>query len=293
MAWQRVSTVVSADVAPDLAQALEDVEALAVTMLDAADQPVYEPLPGTTPLWNATRVEALFTADFDWERATARVSAQEDFGAIVWHAEPLADQAWERAWMDRFKPMQFGARLWICPTAHPIPPDAHTVLKLDPGLAFGTGTHPTTALCLESIDGLGRPGPRVIDYGCGSGVLGVAALLLGAEHVQAVDIDPQALTATSSNAAVNDVGERLEVLTNPDALRTADLVLANILASPLLTLAPELARLTAIGGHIVLSGILREQAPQIVQRYSEWFDFEPVAEREEWAALKGLRRDAV
>ena len=289
MAWLRVSTVVSAELAHPLADALEEQEALAVTLADAEDEPVYEPTPGTTPLWQATRVEALFTEDADWERATQHATAMVGSSGIAWRVEPLADQVWERAWMDRFKPMRFGDRLWICPSAHPIPDEAEVVVKLDPGLAFGTGTHPTTHLCLEALDAMETLPASVVDYGCGSGVLAVAAALLGAQEIQCIDIDPQALTATVSNAEVNGVEDNLRVTQKPDHLEPAELVLANILAGPLTELAPNLAELTKPGGTIVLSGILETQAEQLLHTYSAWFDMQPIATMEDWARLMGTR----
>lgn len=289
MAWLRVSTVVPAELAHQLADALEEQEAIAVTLADAEDEPVYEPTPGTTPLWQATRVEALFTEDADWERATQLATAMVGSSGIAWQVDPLADQVWERAWMDRFKPMRFGDRLWICPSAHPVPDEAEVVVKLDPGLAFGTGTHPTTHLCLEALDAMQTLPASVIDYGCGSGVLAVAALLLGTQEVQCVDIDPQALTATVSNAEVNGVESNIRVSQKPAELEPAELVLANILAGPLTELAPQLAELTKPGGTIVLSGILETQAEELLQTYSAWFDMQPVATMEDWARLIGTR----
>ena len=191
--------------------------------------------------------------------------------------------------MYRFKPMRFGDRLWICPSAHPVPDEAEVVVKLDPGLAFGTGTHPTTHLCLEALDAMQTLPASVIDYGCGSGVLAVAALLLGAQEVQCVDIDPQALTATVSNAEVNGVESNIRVSQKPAELEPAELVLANILAGPLTELAPQLAELTKPGGTIVLSGILETQAEELLQTYSAWFDMQPVATMEDWARLIGTR----
>ena len=290
MAWQKIHTVVSHDAASVLADSLEAGGALAVTLADAGDEPLYEPLPGTVPLWQATRVEALYDAEFDWERAVSTAAADCGVTVDAWQRELLADQAWERAWLERFRPMRFGDRLWICPSAWPIPQGADTVIRLDPGLAFGTGTHPTTALCLELLDRHGCAGAQVIDYGCGSGVLGIGAALLGATAVQALDIDPQALTATRDNAATNGVQNLLEATQSPADLSAADLVLANILAGPLVSLAASLSHLTRPGGRIVLSGILAQQAEEVMAAYAPWFDLDAPIVREDWVAITGLRQ---
>lgn len=292
MAWQKIHTVVSHDAAALLADSLEAGGALAVTLADAGDEPLYEPLPGTTPLWQATRVEALYDAEFDWERAVSTAAAQCGVSVDAWQRELLADQAWERAWLERFRPMRFGERLWICPSAWPVPEEADTVIRLDPGLAFGTGTHPTTALCLELLDRHGCSGARVIDYGCGSGVLGIGAVLLGAVSVQALDIDPQAITATNDNAQANGVAGQLQATTSPADLSEADLMLANILAGPLVSLAEALANLTRPGGRIVLSGILARQAQEVMAAYAPWFDLEAPIVNEDWVAITGLRHVA-
>jgi ribosomal protein L11 methyltransferase len=289
MAWQRVHAVVSQHAASPLGDALEAAGALAVTLVDAADDPVFEPLPGTTPLWQATRVEALFDADFDWEHAVTTAALSAGVAVPAWQRELLADRAWERAWLDRFAPMRFGERLCICPSAFDPPADAQVVLRLDPGLAFGTGTHPTTALCLELLDQHVHSAINVVDYGCGSGVLAIAALLLGAEAAYATDIDPQALTATETNAQSNDVTERVHLVANPDDLPQCELVMANILAGPLVELAPRLAALTLPGGRIILSGLLAEQGDTIRTTYAGWFDLEPTVRQEEWVAITGVR----
>lgn len=276
-----------------LAELLSAGGAQAVTFEDAADQAVLEPLPGETRLWPRTRVSGLFTADIDRDAVIAGLRRVLGEPAPTITVTVLADQAWERAWLDRFRPMRFGRRLWVCPHGHPPPdPDAVTVL-LDPGLAFGTGTHATTALCLEWLDGQDVRGQRLVDYGCGSGILAIAALKLGARHVWAVDHDPQALTAAVDNAAANGVADRLTV-TSPDTLPDAarDAVLANILAGPLLTLAPRIAALVRPGGAVVLSGIMHEQAADVMAKYQAWFNMEPAVVREEWVRLSGRRKTA-
>ena len=270
--------------------------ALSVTLVDAADQPLFEPEPGTTPLWSSTRITALFEADVDL--APLRAALAEQFGGAATgqlEVSTLEDQDWERAWLARFQPMRFGDNLWICPAGQR-PPAApgQVLIDLDPGLAFGTGTHPTTALCLAWLDRHPPRGLDVLDYGCGSGVLAIAALRLGAARVQGVDIDPQALLASADNAARNCVDGRLSTAL-PDALpaQTFDLLLANILANPLIELAPRLAALVRPGGSLVLSGILAEQAGSVQQAYAPWFDFGAPAEQEGWVRLQAVRRSAV
>jgi ribosomal protein L11 methyltransferase len=209
--------------------------------------------------------------------------------------EHIADRAWEREWLKDFHPMRFGRRLWICPGGQRPQLDEsaeeHCLIELDPGLAFGTGTHPTTALCLEWLDSAPLDGKSVVDYGCGSGVLAIAALKLGAAAALAIDIDPQALLATRDNAARNHVSERLTVA-GPDEAprRQAVILLANILAEPLLELAPSFGERVAPGGSVVLSGILRSQAAPVASRYAAWFDMRPATVRDDWALLHGVRR---
>ncbi len=264
--------------------------ALSVTVEDAADDPVYEPLPGEVRTWPHNRVSALFPAGHDPEPLRAELS--ELLGGIVpgWRVEGLADRDWERAWLDDFRPMRFGRRLWVCPSNRE-PPETDAVnLRLDPGLAFGTGTHPTTALCLEWLDG--HPPPAtLLDYGCGSGILAIAGLLLGTDAAWGVDLDPQALLASRDNAARNGVAERLHACL-PEALPaelTCDLLLANILAGPLVALAPELGRRVRPGGALVLSGILPGQADEVAAAYRPWCGTLRRTERDGWVRLDGTR----
>jgi ribosomal protein L11 methyltransferase len=275
-----------------LSECLSALGASAVTLEDGADQPLFEPPPGETPLWSATRVIGLFDADIDTETLIRQLAEMLDTDALPpWRVSPLEDKDWEREWMDNFHPMSFGNRLWICPSWRTPPqPDAINIL-LDPGLAFGTGTHPTTSLCLQWLDQHGAAHDEVIDYGCGSGILAVAAVKLGARHVWAVDNDPQALLATRDNAAKNAVADAIEAVA-PGALPAVKtpLLLANILAQPLLELADKFAEHVIPGGHIVLSGILEQQAEQVSARYQQWFDMEPPARKDEWIRLSGRRR---
>ena len=293
MPWLQLTLESSPDDAERIGEALGALGAAAVTLRDGADQPLYEPPPGETPLWSDTRVIGLFEADADMTDITARLAARLGVDELPpWRVSPLEDKDWEREWMDRFQPMRFGRRLWIVPSWHEAPDDEAVNILLDPGLAFGTGTHPTTALCLQWLDEHGAGHPEVIDYGCGSGILAVAALKLGAGHVWAVDNDPQALIASRDNAAKNAVGERLDAVAPgglPADLRTP-LLLANILAQPLLELAETFAGHVEPGGHIVLSGILEHQAGAVARRYAPWFDMAPAAQQDEWMRLSGRRR---
>lgn len=267
--------------------------ASSITLEDAADDPVLEPAPGATPLWPTVRVKALFDAAVDRDAVLLSLSRQLPAPLPSIEFEDIADRAWEREWLKDFRPMRFGHRLWVCP-AGIRPADAGlqpVCIDLDPGLAFGTGTHPTTALCLEWLDGARLHGKTVIDYGCGSGVLAIAAIKLGARRAVAVDIDPQAILATHDNATRNEVADRIHATTVAAFEPTAcDIVLANILAGPLETLAPQLAQLVVPGGSIVLSGLLAAQAAPLAAIYGAWFDMDPVTLREDWARLSGTKR---
>lgn len=291
--WQQLMVTVDEDLAEDVSDALMEAGALSVSFLDAGDQPLFEPPLGTTPVWAQTRVVGLFEEGGDM--AAIRSALGRRFGEERlrdWSEETLADQAWERAWLEHFRPMRFGSRLWVCPTGFTIEESDAVVMLLDPGLAFGTGTHPTTALCLEWLDAADLRGASVLDYGCGSGILGIAAALLGAASVRAVDIDPQALAATAENAAKNRVGERI-VISLPGDLPDfeSDIVLANILANPLMELADELRSRVRPGGRIVLSGILAEQADAVASAYAQkGFEMEPAVFSEDWVRLAGVRR---
>ncbi len=287
MAWIQFICNTTSDKADALSDAFSECGAAAVTFEDDADQPIYEPGLGTTPLWTATRVVALFDAETN----------PDDIGDMLstiiadippYRVEAVEDKDWEREWMDNFHPIQFGKRLWICPSWH-TPPAADAVnIMLDPGLAFGTGTHPTTALCLNWLDQADLKGKYVIDYGCGSGILAIAAALLGAERVIGVDTDPQALEATRANAERNGVKIEAYLPGNcPD--EPCDLLLANILAGPLQTLAPRFANLTKPSAALVLSGILAVQAQEVSDSYQAWFDMQPPTEKEDWIRLNGSR----
>lgn len=284
---------------PEHTDTLEDALLLAgcqaVTLVDTEDKPVFEPLRGSTPLWEHTTIQGLFDQDVDADALKAELvrfmdnEGIEPRGDIV--TGILEDKDWERAWMDDFKPIRCGERLWICPTWQ-TPPETDAVnLRLDPGLAFGTGTHPTTFLCLQWLDQNTRPGDRVLDYGCGSGILGLAALLLGAERMDGLDIDPQALDATRANAGNNNIDPlRYRVmLDDTDLDSDYDLLVANILAGPLCDLAPRLCARIKPGGRLALSGVLSHQAGSVAKAYQDWIDFDPLVERDGWVCLTGRR----
>lgn len=294
MSWAEISLSVDRDHVPAAEEALQAHGALAVTLLDRADDPVLEPAPGEAPLWPTVELRALFpeeTDRLDVLEALLHLPGVERPDTAAWRR--VDDRDWERAWLDRFRPMRFGRGLWIVPSGMEAPEDAACVLRLDPGLAFGTGTHPTTALCLEWIDAQIFAGRRVVDYGCGSGVLGIAAALKGAVAVLCVDNDPQALTATADNADRNGVADCVRCV-EPDGYdaEPADVVMANILAGPLIDLAPRLCRSLAPGGDIVLSGILAGQADEVAAAYRPLVGCMTVAESEGWVRLAGRAPDA-
>lgn len=278
--------------------ALEEVGALSVTLLDAeVDTPneraILEPGVGETPLWGEIALQALFDADADRAGLVhVLIDLLPDLVPDRIAFREVADQDWTRVWMDQFRPMRFGRRLWIYPwNVEPPEEEDAVIVRLDPGLAFGTGTHPTTALCLEWLDGVDLAGRNVIDYGCGSGVLAIAALKLGAVRVVGVDNDPQALEASRDNAERNGVGDRLELfMPEQFADAPADLFVANILAGPLAELAPRFAADVRPGGGLALSGILAGQAQELLERYAEWFDDLAVTTREDWVRITGRRR---
>ncbi len=292
MPWLQLKFDTTPDQAEQVSDLLSELGSAAVTFEDAKDQPIFEPDPGETRLWNATRVVGLF--DADWDMKSVIEQLHEQLGSDRIHhlrVDPLEDKDWERAWMEGFKPIRCGERLWICPSWHTPETDNAVNVMLDPGLAFGTGTHPTTWLCLEWLDAHPPTGKTAIDFGCGSGILAVAAALLGATHVSAVDHDPQAILATNDNAEKNHVRDRIDAcLPQQFQSEPVDLMLANILANPLIELAPQLAALVKPSGQIVLSGILLDQAQAVSDRYKEWFEMAPMTIKEEWVRLDGFRR---
>jgi ribosomal protein L11 methyltransferase len=281
--------------------ALLEIGANSITFVDRGDEPVLEPKPGEVRLWSDTLVRALFqecsrdgsvdAASMDAVRNLDRLATV--LGPHITHTarvRPVENREWERVWLTDWKSMRFGRRLWVCPTAAEFPddPDA-AVVRLDPGLAFGTGTHPTTALCLQILDSLPVAGRSVIDYGCGSGILGIAALKLGAAHVWAVDLDPQALLATRDNAMRNGVSSSIDVQGIEVSLAQAYCVMANILAGPLIELAPTLTEACEPGGYLLLSGLLKTQAYEVKAAYGHAFDMVQVVERDDWCCIYARR----
>ncbi len=293
--WQELHFTARKDQIEPLEDWLFARGALSVTLEDEADQPLLEPGPGETPLWDAVRLTALFAGHEDLTPLLGEVPPELCTQAPS-VAVPVADREWTRVWEDQFHPLQMGERLWICPSWTPPPdPDAVNIL-LDPGLAFGTGTHPTTAMCLRALDADLPPGKRVVDYGCGSGILGIAAVRLGAAAVLGVDNDPQAITASRDNARRNEVPDTtFPVVLSQDNLvatwqASANWVVANILAGPLVTLAPVLTSLMVPGGRLLLAGLLADQAEAVIEAYAPKVALSIADQQEEWVLLAGDKR---
>ena len=304
MPWLELTLPCTLAEQPRCERALEDLGALSVTMQDADaetadEQAIFEPGVGETPLWGQMTLTALFDADTD---ALALLAALESFDPeLHWDQaafRKVEDQDWERAWLDQFKPMRFGARTWVVPWNHDVPAEAGAdaaIIRLDPGLAFGSGTHPTTALCLEWLDTLAAQGllqgRDILDFGCGSGILALAAIKLGAARADGIDNDPQAIIASHDNAERNGIAAQLQaVLPEQAASRRYPVVVANILASALAALAETLVGHCAPGTRIALSGILAGQEDELLQRYAAWFDELKVARQDDWIRIDGVRR---
>ncbi|MGF1683566.1 50S ribosomal protein L11 methyltransferase [Photobacterium minamisatsumaniensis] len=291
MPWIQIKLNATAENAEAIGDMLmEETGALSVTFLDAQDTPVFEPLPGETRLWGDTDVIGLYDAETDMNFVLDMLNNSPLIADGFAHkVEQLEDKDWEREWMENFHPMRFGRRLWICPSWREVPePDAVNVM-LDPGLAFGTGTHPTTSLCLEWLDGQDLNGKTVIDFGCGSGILAIAAIKLGAAKVIGIDIDPQAILASRDNAERNGVADQLELFlpqNQPENIQ-ADVVVANILAGPLRELSPVIKSLVKDGGQLAISGVLETQAEDVATYYSDELTLDPLAVREDWCRIAG------
>ncbi len=296
MPWVQIRINSRDKQAEKIGDVLEQLGSVSVTFVDSQDTPVFEPLPGETRLWGNTDVVALFDAETDMQQIVAELSAKRILTQeSSYKIEQIEDKDWEREWMDNFHPMQFGKRLWICPSWRPVPDESAVNVMLDPGLAFGTGTHPTTALCLQWLDSLDLNGKTVIDFGCGSGILAIAALKLGAKQAIGIDIDPQAILASRDNAERNGVSERLQLFLakdQPQDLR-ADVVVANILAGPLKELAEPITALLKPQAQLGLSGILANQAKAVCEAYQPQAEvkvrLDPVAEKEEWCRITGVK----
>lgn len=301
MSWLQLHIDTDEASSSELESALLQQGAVSVTLRDNADQPLLEPGVGETPLWDAIQLTALFNGNDKAQAIIDRLSKTLNTPLPSYRFETLDDQDWERSWLNDFEPLRFGEKLWICPSwFEPPEPDAINI-ALDPGLAFGTGTHQTTALCLEWLEQASLKDKIIIDYGCGSGILAIAALLLGAKQAICVDNDPQALAASLANAAQNTIGKNDLVVCSPEQLTTTlaeqglanngfDLVIANILAGPLISLADNLTGFLNSNGEIILSGILDHQAASVVQAYEAHIDFYPQANRDEWMRLSGKRQ---
>jgi ribosomal protein L11 methyltransferase len=299
MAWIQLKV----EVLPDQIEVIEDSMLLegaqAVTLQDGADQPILEPELGTMPVWDKTIVIGLFDAEINGEQLIANIQDlfacdpnMQGANFPKHKLELVEDKDWERAWMDNFHPMPFGDRLWVCPSWKD-PEDKEAVnLMLDPGLAFGTGTHPTTAHCLRFLDHAVNGDELIVDYGCGSGILGIAALLLGSDRMLGVDNDPQALIATRQNAERNGISaERYDVVLPENTHKVeADIMVANILAGPLISLAENIASLTKSGGKLALSGLLSHQADEVRQAYEPWFNMDGMEQMDDWIILTGMKK---
>ncbi|MBA6302686.1 50S ribosomal protein L11 methyltransferase [Colwellia sp. MB02u-14] len=292
MPWIQLRLSANEETSEKYSDWLSACGAQAVTFIDAQDTPIYEPLPGDEVIyWHNTVVMGLFDASHDMDKTITYLrSIHPDRNDMAYKLEQLEDKDWEREWMDNFHPMKFGDRLWICPSWRDVPdPDAVNVM-LDPGLAFGTGTHPTTALCLTWLDGLDLVGKTVVDFGCGSGILSLAALKLGAKKVIGIDIDPQALQASKANAERNGIEDRLALFLPKDQPNLkADVVVANILAGPLRELAPTIIEFVAPNGQLALSGVLEEQANELQNIYGQWCEMDAIAVQDEWVRLSGKK----
>jgi len=303
--WPQLVFEVTADMVPALEDTLFSAGALSVILVDSSDQPVLEPEPGEIRLWDSLRVTGLFQQSESPDAILERCYACSEQPLPQYRFENLPDEDWVRSWMANFKAMKFGEHLWICPSHQQVSVEDALVIELDPGLAFGSGTHPTTALCLAWLDGLHSgsaaqlrtvlAGQTVIDYGCGSGVLAIACALLGASRVIAIDIDEQALSSTRDNAQRNGVSDLIETHLPPldpacaDELR-ADLLIANILCNPILGLRQEFAELLREGGDLVLSGLLQEQVETVMLHYTQCFNSQTTRSQDGWA-LVAARRD--
>lgn len=262
----------------------------AITLSNAGEDPVLEPGPGETPLWSEVRITGLFAVAADLDALRDDLLRSFRLTRLPEHrVETLEDRVWEREWLKDFRPMRFGRRLWVCPAGFEVDAEDAVVVRLDPGLAFGTGTHPTTALCLEWLESQDLGGRRVLDFGCGSGILSIASLKLGASSVVAVDIDPQAITATRRNALQNEVGNLETTLDVEDLHTECDVVVANILAAPLIRHAGTICRHLVRGGTIALSGITDEQTAAVADAYRDLIVFDPPVIRAPWARLSGRR----
>lgn len=291
MAWIQIRYTTDKQSADDISDEMIELGAFSVTFLDAEDSPIYEPKPGDFLLWEQTIAIGLFDAECDSAQIINQLKQFPAGNKGHYKVEQLEDKDWIREWMDSFAPIQFAENLWVCPSWCDIP-DANAVnIILDPGLAFGTGTHATTSLCLKWLAQNVKGGETLVDFGCGSGILAVAGLKLGCQHAIGIDIDPQAIDASTANAERNSVLAKLDLYLpeqQPDC--QADLVVANILAGPLRELREIISAYVKPGGRIALSGLLESQTEEVAQLYSQWFDLEPIAQEGDWCRVSGVKR---
>lgn len=300
MAWKSFMASAAADRTELLEELLWDWGALSVTLEDAGDEPLYEPAPEETPLWQQNQVTGLFDENTDIEGLKLKLE-QSGFQQIV--VSDLEDRPWEREWLERFKPMQFGKRLWICPSGYDLAEEGKVVVHLDPGLAFGTGTHPTTSLCLSWLDAMDLGGKSLMDYGCGSGILAIAGALLGCENVIGTDNDPQAILASKENSKKNQVEAKIRFgLSNSTSNKTVagkpviqqerikvDYLIANILAKPLIELKDVFLSFLNKGSSLAMSGIMADQKDWVIGAYEDQIRFDPPQELDGWILLTGKR----
>ncbi|ORU91117.1 MAG: ribosomal protein L11 methyltransferase [Cycloclasticus sp. symbiont of Poecilosclerida sp. N] len=291
MSWQQLTISTTQEFATQFEALIEDLGSLSVTMTDGASQPIYEPPLETMPLWPQVLVTGLFEEQHDLSLAEQyfqqHINTPDSWSMEI---EALEDQVWERVWLDGFQPIKFGSNFWVCSTKHEAPEPNATILRLDPGLAFGTGTHPTTALCLDWLANHAVHGRNIIDFGCGSGILAISALLLGARRAVGIDIDPQALITTNSNAEQNNVLNRIRLYNEKQYPREPQsIVVANILAEPLIQLSDEISALVEPQGDLLLSGLLSEQIEQVMQPYQRFFNFSSPTIKDDWACLHATK----
>lgn len=294
MAWWQVTVQCKGDELDHTENALLECGALSLTIGDALDEPIYEPLPGDTPMWSHSTVTGLFEQSKSPEALFNDLATKLPPHILnTLRNQELEEQVWERAFLDQYHPLKFGDNLWICPSWHKPPDTEACTIILDPGIAFGTGSHPTTALCLEFLDLYPPAGQSVLDYGCGSGILAIAAYKLGANKVTCIDIDPQALEATANNAVRNSIEPQELSITLPQQLspQPVDYLMANILAGPLIDLETKFARLTRAGARLLLSGILVQQADKIIQVYQQHFELDTVRIKDDWCRVTGIRKE--
>lgn len=294
MTWHQLSVITDKNTASEISDFFSELGSVSITYMDAKDDPVYEPAIGETKIWDSTQVIALFEMNVEPEIIKTLLFSQfKDLPLSSWAEEIIEDQVWERVWMEHYHPMKFGKNLWVCPTGQEKKEEGFVCLTLDPGLAFGTGTHPTTALCLEWLASHDMSNKIVIDYGCGSGILAVTVALLGAKEVYAIDIDPQAIITTKANAEKNNIQDKIKCyLPEQFSAFKVDIVLANILANPLCELSESISALLKPQGQLVLSGILNEQANLVIDTYKKLnIQLQTPVSQEDWCRLDGIKNN--